>query len=62
MVVEHGGAHHVEGLRTVRDDVRFRRLVAARRTVTRLPAADRRSTDDVVERIGEALGVVPRCT
>jgi very-short-patch-repair endonuclease len=60
VVVEHEGEHHVDGLQVGRDDVRLRRLVAARRTVIRLSAADLRSMDDVVRRIGETLGVVPR--
>ncbi len=60
VVVEYEGAHHVDGLQVVRDDARLGRLVAAGRTVLRLSAADLRSMDDVVRRIAQALGVVPR--
>lgn len=57
VVVEYEGEHHFDGLQIARDDVRLRRLVAAGWTVIRLSAADLRSMDDVVRRIGEALGV-----
>jgi hypothetical protein len=60
VVVEYEGEHHFDGLQIARDDVRLGRLVAAGWTVVRLSAADLRSMDDVVRRIGEALGVVPR--
>ena len=60
MVVEYEGEHHVDAGRPASDDVRLRRLVAAGWTVIRLSTADLRSMDEVVRRIGEALGVVPR--
>lgn len=59
VVVEYEGEHHFEGLQIARDDVRLQRLVAAGWTVIRLSAADLRSMDDVVRRIGEALGSSP---
>lgn len=60
VIVEYEGEHHFEGLQIARDDGRLQRLVAAGWTVIRLSAADLRSMDDVVRRIGAALGVVPR--
>jgi hypothetical protein len=60
VLVEYEGEHHFDGLQIVRDDVRLRPLVLAGWTVIRLSAADLRSMDDVVRRIAEALGVVPR--
>jgi Protein of unknown function (DUF559) len=60
VVVEYEGEHHFDGLQIARDDVRLQRLVATGWTVIRLSAADLRSMDEVVRRIGEALGVAPR--
>ncbi len=54
------GEHHFDGLQIVKDDARLRRLVAAEWTIARLSAADLRSMDDVVRRMGHAAGVVPR--
>jgi hypothetical protein len=60
VVVEYEGEHHFDGLQIARDDARLARLTAAGWTVIRLSAADLRSMDDVVRRIGEAVGVTPR--
>lgn len=58
VAVEYEGEHHFHGLQIRRDDARLGRLVAAGWTVIRLSAADLRSMDDVIRRIGEALGPV----
>ncbi|MFW3170874.1 endonuclease domain-containing protein [Geodermatophilus sp. CPCC 206100] len=57
VIVEYDGEHHFDDLQIVKDDARLGRLVAAGWTVIRLSAADLRSMDAVVRRIGEALGV-----
>jgi very-short-patch-repair endonuclease len=56
VMVEYEGAYHFNGLQLVRDEARYRRLVAAGRRVIRLAAHDVRDMDAVVARIRSALG------
>jgi hypothetical protein len=59
LAVEYEGAHHFEGTQIVRDDARFRRLIAAGWRVIRLSAIDLRDLDAVVGRVREQLARVP---
>lgn len=58
VIVEYEGEYHFDGLQIVKDDRRYARLEAAGWTVIRLSSADVRRMDDVVRRIGRALGVL----
>ncbi len=58
VIVEYEGEYHFDGLQIVRDDRRYARLEAAGWTVIRLSSADVRRMDEVVMRIGRALGVL----
>jgi hypothetical protein len=55
VIVEYEGAYHFDGLQLVRDDERYRRLVAAGWRVIRLAAHDLRDMDAVVDRVRIAL-------
>jgi hypothetical protein len=55
LIVEYEGAYHFEETQIVKDDERYRRLLAAGWRVIRLGAADLRDLDAVVARIRAAL-------
>lgn len=55
LIVEYEGAYHFDELQIARDDVRYRRLVAAGWRVIRLSAADLRDMHAVIARISQAL-------
>jgi very-short-patch-repair endonuclease len=59
LVVEYEGPHHFADEQIVRDDERYRRLIAAGWRVIRLSAADLRDLDAVVARIAAALRKAP---
>jgi Protein of unknown function (DUF559) len=59
LVVEYEGPHHFADEQIVRDDERYRRLIAAGWRVIRLSAADLRDLDAVVARIAAALREAP---
>ncbi|MGY2082690.1 endonuclease domain-containing protein [Blastococcus sp. SYSU DS0539] len=59
LVVEYEGAYHFDGVQVVRDDERYRRLVAAGWRVIRVAAHDLRAMEAVVARIRDALRSQP---